>query len=79
MPAMSSGVKWSEDYADPNSDVMRVSSAVNEPGVDPIVAYLRRLPRAHEPGAIINYNTGETDPLAILLANAVGEPLSTYL
>ena len=31
---------------------------VTEPGVNPMVSYLRKLPRAHEPGTTFNYNTG---------------------
>jgi len=38
---MSSGVKWNEDYTDPNSDVAQAGTKVLEPGVDPMVSYLR--------------------------------------
>lgn len=76
--AMSSGVKWNEDYADPNSDVARAGTTIQEPGVNPIVSYMRTLPRAHEPGTRFNYNTGETDLAGILLSNAVGKSLSQY-
>ena len=75
---MSSGVKWNEDYADPNSDVARAGSSIREPGVNPIVSYMRTLPRANEPGTKFNYNTGETDLVGILLSNAVGTSLSQY-
>src|SRR5262249_38651276 len=37
---MSSGVKWNEDYADPNSDVARSARTIIEPGVNPIVSYM---------------------------------------
>ncbi|HZX85967.1 MAG TPA: serine hydrolase [Reyranella sp.] len=75
---MSSGVKWNEDYADPNSDVARSGASILEPGVNPIVSYMKALPRAHEPGTRFTYNTGETDLVGILLANAVGRSLSQY-
>jgi CubicO group peptidase (beta-lactamase class C family) len=77
---MSSGVKWNEDYADPNSDVARSGGQATqtEPGINPIVSYLKKLPRAHEPGTTFNYNTGETDLVGMLVARAVGKPLSTY-
>jgi CubicO group peptidase (beta-lactamase class C family) len=42
---MTSGVKWNEDYGDPNADVARFNNHKPEEGVDAIVSYLRRLPR----------------------------------
>jgi CubicO group peptidase (beta-lactamase class C family) len=78
MLMMSSGLKWNEDYSDPNSDVAQAGTRMLDPGVDPMVSYLRRLPRANTPGAKFNYNTGETDLVGILVANAVGMPLADY-
>ncbi len=75
---MSSGVKWNEDYADPNSDVGRAATRIIEPGVNPIVSYMKALPRAHEPGTTFHYDTGETDLVGILVSNAVGKSLSEY-
>jgi CubicO group peptidase (beta-lactamase class C family) len=77
---MSSGVKWNEDYTDPNSDVARAGGQAEpgEPGVNPIVSYLKRLPRAHQPGTTFNYNTGETDLVGVLVARATGKTLSDY-
>lgn len=76
---MTSGVKWNEDYADVNSDVSQASSWVGEPGVNPLVSYMSRLPREAEPGTKFVYKTGETDMAGILLANAVGKNLAEYL
>jgi CubicO group peptidase (beta-lactamase class C family) len=76
---MTSGVKWNEDYSDPHSDVAQAGQAILEPGVDPIVSYMRRLPRANPPGQKFVYKTGETDLAGILISNAVGKPLATYL
>ncbi|MDB5423685.1 MAG: beta-lactamase [Phenylobacterium sp.] len=78
MLMMSSGVKWNEDYTDPTSDVAQAGGTVTEPGVDPMVSYLRKLPRANPPGTKFNYNTGETDLVGVLVAKAVGKPLATY-
>jgi CubicO group peptidase (beta-lactamase class C family) len=78
MLMMSSGVKWNEDYVDPKSDVALAGQKVEEPGVDPMVSYLKRLPRAHPPGSTFHYNTGETDLVAVLVAKATGEPMSRY-
>ena len=80
---MSSGVRWNEDYADANSDVARApldgqKLAAGKPGLNPLVAYMRTLPRAHPPGTVFNYNTGETDLVGILLARAVGKGLAEY-
>ncbi|HKD23007.1 MAG TPA: serine hydrolase [Rhizomicrobium sp.] len=76
---MTSGVKWNEDYSDPKADVARAGQEILEPGVDPIVSYMRRLPRADAPGKKFVYKTGETDLAGILVANAVGKSLSQYL
>ncbi len=75
---MSSGVKWNEDYADPNSDVARSATLPVTPGHNPLVTYMSRLPRAHEPGTFFNYNTGETDLVGILVSRAVGKSLADY-
>ena len=42
---MTSGVKWNEDYADPNSDVAQFNNHKPEEGVDALVSYMRKLPR----------------------------------
>ena len=42
---MTSGVRWNENYADPNSDVARFNNHQPEEGVDALVSYMRRLPR----------------------------------
>ncbi len=76
---MTSGVKWNESYTDPNSDVAKVGLSMLEPGVNPVVSYMRRLPREAAPGTEFVYKTGETDLAGILLSNAVGEPLAQYL
>jgi CubicO group peptidase (beta-lactamase class C family) len=78
MLMMSSGVKWNEDYTDPKSDVAQAGGSVTEPGVNPMVSYLRKLPRAHPPGSTFNYNTGETDLVGVLVSKATGEPLAQY-
>ncbi len=76
---MSSGVKWNEDYTDMNSDVAKVGLSILEPGVNPVVSYMRKLPREVTPGTRFHYSTGETDLVGILVSNAVGKPLSQYL
>jgi CubicO group peptidase (beta-lactamase class C family) len=76
---MTSGVRWNEDYTDPNSDVARFNSVALEPGVDPIVTYMRTLESEAPPGTRWQYNTGETNLIGVLVANATGRPLAEYL
>jgi CubicO group peptidase (beta-lactamase class C family) len=76
---MSSGVAWNEDYEDVNSDVSRFNDATPDPGVDATVSYMRKLPRAHPPGEVWHYNTGETNLVGILVSSATGKTLSEYL
>ena len=75
---MSSGVKWNEDYTDPKSDVAQSATLALEPGKNPLVTYMSKLPRAQTPGTQFNYSTGETDLVGILVSNAVGKSLSEY-
>lgn len=77
--AMSSGVRWNEDYTDPNSDVARFLAQAPEGDVDAVTAYMRRLPRAHAPGTQWNYNTGETNLIGVLVERATGKTLSDYM
>ena len=76
---MTSGVRWNEDYSDPQSDVARFNNHQPEEGVDALVDYLRRLPRDVAPGSRWHYSTGETNLVGILVSAATGKPLSTYL
>ena len=76
---MSSGVRWNEDYEDPASDVSRFNTAKPDPGVDATVSYLRKLPRAHPPGTVWHYNTGETNLIGVLVSSATKQPLAQYL
>ena len=76
---MSSGVRWNEDYEDPNSDVSRFNREPPEPGLDAVVSYMRKLPRADPPGQVWRYNTGETNLVGVLISSATGKTLSQYL
>ena len=76
---MTSGVRWNEDYADPNSDVAKFNNHKPEEGVEAIVSYLRRLPREASAGTRWHYSTGETNLVGILLSQATKKPLATYL
>ncbi len=77
---MSSGVRWNEDYSDPESDIARFNEHVSsETGVDSMVDYMRQLPREAEPGTRWQYNTGETNMIGVLVRNATGKTLADYL
>ncbi|MBI2770880.1 MAG: serine hydrolase [Burkholderiales bacterium] len=76
---MTSGVKWNEDYTDPNADVNLFNKHKPEEGVDALVSYMRKLPREVPPGTRWLYSTGETNLVGILLSQATKKPLATYL
>ena len=71
---MASGVEWNEDYADPASDVANTGGSALDR-----LRYLRGKSSVEEPGAVFNYNTGETNLLGAVLRAAIGNNLSTYL
>jgi len=75
---MTSGVRWNEDYADPNSDVARFNNHQPEEGVDALVSYLRKLPREVPAGTRWHYSTGETNLVGVLLMQATKKPLAAY-
>ena len=76
---MSSGVAWSEDYADPGSDVNRYSRLLGDRVPGGVLALLRTLPAAAAPGTRFSYNTGDTYALGCLVTAAVGTTLAEYL
>ena len=76
---MTSGVRWNEDYADPNSDVARFNNHKPPPGEDALISYLRQLPRAAPAGARGDKSTGVTKQIGIQVIQATGHPLAEYL
>jgi len=76
---MSSGVRWDETYTDPHSQRRQFLELqiAGEPGS--LLRMMGRLPRAHAPGAVFNYNTGETFLAGAALEAAIGAPLARYL
>ena len=76
---MSSGVRWNEDYEDPRADVAQFNNAKPDPRIDATVSYMRKLPRAHPPGAVWHYNTGETNLIGVLVSSATGKSLAQYM
>ncbi|MFZ9394790.1 MAG: serine hydrolase domain-containing protein [Erythrobacter sp.] len=78
LATMTSGVKWNEDYTDPNSDVAQMNRFVVEYGPEAIVAQMRALPREAPAGEKFVYKTGETNLIGVLVENSVGKPLAEY-
>jgi CubicO group peptidase (beta-lactamase class C family) len=76
---MTSGVKWNEDYADPNADVAKFNNHKPDDGSDALVSYMRQLPREVPAGTRWLYSTGETNLVGVLVSQAVKKPLSQYL
>lgn len=76
---MTSGVRWDEDYTDPDSDVARFLSEPVRDGLNPVVSFMSRLPREAEPGTRWNYSTGETNLVGTLVAAAENKPLAQLL
>ena len=76
---MTSGVKWNEDYADPNSDVAKFNQHKPEDGMEALVSYMRKLPREVPAGTRFLYSTGETNLVGTLVQQATQKPLATYL
>ena len=76
---MSSGAGWDETYTDPASqrrEFLELQIA-GRPGS--LLRMMAGLRRAHAPGRVFNYNTGETFLAGAALEAAIGAPLSHYL
>lgn len=76
---MSSGVRWNEDYSDPQSDVARFNAHEPSGGMDATVSYMRNLERDAPAGERWAYKTGETNLIGVLVSEATGKPLADYL
>ncbi len=76
---MTSGVKWNEDYTDPNSDVALFNLHKPAPGEDITVSYMKTLPREASAGSKWVYKTGETNLIGVLVSSATGKTVSAYL
>ncbi len=76
---MSSGVRWVEAYDTDQSDNVRLYQTHVTDGGDPVVEYMRQLPRAHPPGTVWHYSTGEADLAGVLLRRVSHGSLSSLL
>lgn len=76
---MCSGMEWTEDYTDKQSDVNRYSKSLADKVPGGVLALLRQCRRLHAPGAVWHYNTGDTYLLGALISAATGSTLADYL
>jgi len=76
---MTSGVKWNEDYTDPQSDVALFNEHQAAEGEDATVSYMKTLPREAPAGEKWVYKTGETNLIGVLVSEATGRTLAEYL
>jgi hypothetical protein len=74
---MSSGARWYENYADPDSDNRR-HGRVHATGGS-LDAFAASLPRAWAPGTRMRYNSIDTNVLGLVLRQAVGRCLTEIL
>ena len=74
---MSSGAAWNEDYADPDSDVMRMGKIMGIGGsLDTFTASIKP---QRAPGTYNKYNSADTQALGMLVSRATGRSLTEYM
>lgn len=77
---MCSGVRWDETYAATgDSDIARLTQAVQSNRAGAMLELMASRPRAAAPGSVFNYSTGESFVLGAIVAAATGANLSDYL
>lgn len=74
---MSSGARWNEDYSDPESDVMRFAEIFALGGS--LNEFTATLQRQRQPGTYNQYNSADTQALAMLISQATGRSLTDYM
>jgi len=76
---MSSGLQWSENYGDRDSDVNRYSRSLAARAPGGVLELMRGLQRSEAPGTTWRYNTGDTYLLGALVCAATGRSLADTL
>ncbi|MBW6397504.1 beta-lactamase family protein [Roseomonas sp. HJA6] len=76
---MSSGVRWSEDYTDRQSEVNRYSKSIGDKVPGGVLALMRSLPPEAPPGSRFAYCTGDTYVLGCLVSAVMGEGLAATM
>jgi CubicO group peptidase (beta-lactamase class C family) len=73
---MSSGIQWSEDYGDRESDVNRYSRSLAARTPGGVLQIMQGLQRSEPAGTTWRYNTGDTYLLGALVCAATGQSLA---
>jgi CubicO group peptidase (beta-lactamase class C family) len=76
---MTSGVKWSDDQTDANSERRKMLEIQIAQQHGAVMRYMAERPRAAEPGTQFCYSTGDTHVVGALVKAATGKWLSDYL
>ncbi len=72
---MASGIKWNEDYQDPESDVAQAGALQGAA----LTSYLGKLERLHPAGDAFNYSTAESNLAGEILRTAIVNNASEYM
>jgi CubicO group peptidase (beta-lactamase class C family) len=79
---MQTGLRWDENYKDPDSDWGRTLSldvpGDRQPPLD-VVKYMAALPRTSAPGGVFKYNSGNAQIVGVLVQRATHQTLANYL
>ncbi len=73
---MSSGVRFTEDYGDLKSDIVRLVASFTSGSLNEFVA---KLTREKEPGTYNKYVSADTQVLGMVLTHATGKSLTAYM
>ena len=76
---MTSGVQWDDTHTDPASNRRHMLELQLHQRGGEILDYVASQPRIAEPGAVWNYNTGDTHIIGALVHVATGKWLADYL
>lgn len=73
---MSSGVRFTEDYGDLKSDIVRLVASFTSGSLNKFVA---KLPNERKPGTYNKYVSADTQVLSMVLTRATGTSLTAYM
>jgi CubicO group peptidase (beta-lactamase class C family) len=74
---MSSGVRWDENYSDPDAEIHGFNEVMA--GKGSFENFLAGMQREREPGTVCLYNSADTQALGLLLVKATGRSISDYM
>jgi CubicO group peptidase (beta-lactamase class C family) len=76
---MSTGVRWDENYLDPNSDTNAIVRILSNRDAGGLTRHIATSPKVFEPDSKFDYNSGATHVLGEIVTSATGKRLSDYL